>query len=127
MTATGGSKDAARLSGINTERITILTFVFAGVLCGVAGVVQAGELGSGNPAVGPSFLLPAFAAVFLGATSFHVGEFNTWGTILAVVTLATGVAGLNLMGLPSWVEPAFNGVALLIAVTATRYLRGKPV
>lgn len=127
MTATGGSKDAARLSGINTGRVTIITFVLAGALCGVAGVVQAGELGSGNPAVGPSFLLPAFAAVFLGATAFTVGEFNTWGTILAVVTLATGVAGLNLIGLPSWVEPAFDGLALLVAVTATRYLRGTPL
>ncbi len=127
MTAVGGSKDAARLSGINTDRVTTITFTLAGALCGVAGVVQAGELGSGNPAVGPSFLLPAFAAVFLGATSLHVGEFNVWGSITAVVTLATGVAGLNLLGLPSWVEPAFDGLALLIAVCLTRYLRGKPL
>lgn len=105
MTAVGGSKDTARLSGINTERVTTITFTLAGALCGV---VQAGELGSANPAVGPSFLLPAFAAVFLGATSFHVGEFNVWGTITAVVTLATRVA-------------------LPIAVCLTRYLRGKPL
>jgi ribose transport system permease protein len=127
MSAVGGSKDAARLSGINTDRVTILTFMLAGTLTGIAGVVQAGQLGSGNPAVGPSFLLPAFAAVFLGATAFTVGQFNVWGTITAVITLATGVAGLNLLGLPNWVEPAFNGVALLLAVTLTRYLRGKPL
>ena len=127
MSAVGGSKDAARLSGINTDRVTIVTFMLAGTLAGIAGVVQAGQLGSGNPAVGPSFLLPAFAAVFLGATAYYVGQFNVWGTITAVLTLATGVAGLNLMGLPSWVEPAFNGFALLIAVALTRYLRGKPL
>lgn len=127
MSAVGGSKDAARLSGINTDRVTIVTFTGAGVLTGIAGVVQAGQLGSGNPAVGPSFLLPAFAAVFLGATAYTVGQFNVWGTITAVITLAAGVAGLNLLGLPNWVEPAFNGVALLIAVTLTRYLRGKPL
>lgn len=127
MAAVGGSKDAARLSGINTDRVTIITFVLAGALAGMGGVVQAGQLGSGNPAVGPSFLLPAFAAVFLGATAYYVGQFNVWGTITAVVTLATGVAGLNLMGLPNWVEPAFNGVALLAAVSITRYLRGKPL
>ncbi len=127
MSAVGGSKDAARLSGINTETVTIVTFLLAGTLTGVAGVVQAGQLGSGNPAVGPSFLLPAFAAVFLGATAYTVGQFNVWGTITAVITLATGVAGLNLLGLPNWVEPAFNGVALLVAVTLTRYLRGKPL
>ena len=127
MTAVGGSQNAARLSGIDTERVTVVTFVLAGLLCGIAGVVQAGQLGSGNPSVGPAFLLPAFAAVFLGATTFRVGEFNVWGTIVAVITVATGVAGLNLMGLPSWVEPAFNGCALLIAVTLTRFLRGKPL
>ncbi|MDR7188175.1 ribose transport system permease protein [Microbacterium sp. BE35] len=127
MSAVGGSKDAARLSGINTERVTIITFVLAGALTGIGGVIMAGQLGSGNPAVGPSFLLPAFAAAFLGATAYTVGQFNVWGTITAVVTLATGVAGLNLMGLPNWVEPAFNGIALLTAVAVTRYLRGKPL
>lgn len=127
IAAVGGSKDAARLSGINTSLVTIVTLTIAGTLCGLAGVVQAGQLGSGNPAVGPAFLLPAFAAVFLGATAYTVGQFNVWGTITAVVTLGTGVAGLSLLGLPSWVEPAFNGTALLLAVTATRYLRGAPL
>lgn len=127
MAAVGGSKDAARLTGINTDRVTIVTFVLAGALTGLGGVIQASQLGSGNPAVGPAFLLPAFAAVFLGATAYYVGQFNVWGTITAVVTLATGVAGLNLMGLPNWVEPAFNGVALIAAVAITRYLRGKPL
>ena len=127
IAAVGGSKDAARLSGLNAAWVTIATLTVAGTLCGIAGVVQAGQLGSGNPAVGPAFLLPAFAAVFLGATAYHVGQFNVWGTITAVVTLGAGVAGLNLLGLPSWVEPAFNGTALLVAVTATRYLRGAPL
>ncbi|MDQ0790801.1 ABC transporter permease [Streptomyces sp. B3I8] len=127
MSAIGGSKDAARLAGINSDRVTVVTFVLAGTLTGIAGVVQAGQLGSGNPSVGPSYLLPAFAAAFLGATSFRVGQFNVWGTLTAVVTLATGVTGLNLLGLPSWVEPAFNGTALLLAVALTRYLRGRPL
>ncbi|TXN28360.1 ABC transporter permease [Lacisediminihabitans profunda] len=127
MAAVGGSRDAAKLSGINTDRVTVVTFTLAGVLCGISGVLLASQLGSGNPAVGPGQLLPAFAAAFLGATSFRVGQFNVWGTIFAVLTIATGVAGLNLLGLPSWVEPAFNGLALIVAVTATRYLRGKPL
>ena len=127
MAAVGGSRDAAKLSGIDTDRVTIVTFTLAGALCGVAGVLLASQLGSGSPTVGPGHLLPAFAAAFLGATSVRVGQFNVWGTIFAVVTIATGVAGLNLMGLPSWVEPAFNGCALLVAVTATRYLRGTPL
>jgi ribose transport system permease protein len=127
MFAVGGSKDAARLSGINTELVTLVTFTLAGCLTGLAGVIESGQLGSGNPSVGPSFLLPAFAAAFLGATSFRVGQFNVWGTLTAVVTIATGVAGLNILGMPDWAEPAFNGFALLVAVTLTRYLRGRPL
>lgn len=125
MAAVGGSRDAARLSGIDTVRVTVLSFVLAGALAGCAGVITAAQLGTGNPAVGPGFLLPAFAAAFLGATCFRVGTFNVWGTLTAVVTIATGVAGLNLLGVPQWVDPAFNGAALLIAVIATRYLRGQ--
>jgi ribose transport system permease protein len=127
MAAVGGSEDAARLAGINTVRVTALSFVLAGALAGCAGALTAAQLGTGNPAVGPGFLLPAFAAAFLGSTCFRVGTFNVWGTLTAVVTIATGVAGLNLLGMPQWVDPAFNGAALLVAVIATRYLRGRAV
>ncbi len=124
MEAVGGSQDAARLSGINSDAVTILSFTLGGLLAGIAGVLAASQVGSGNPSLGPEYLLPAFAAVFLGATSFSVGRFNVWGTLIAVLTVATGVAGLNLLGVPQWVNPLFNGVALLIAITATRFLRG---
>lgn len=125
MAAVGGSKDAARLAGINVDRVTLLAFTLTGMLAGIAGAIQAAQLGTGNPSIGPDQLLPAFAAAFLGATSFRVGTFNVWGTLTAVITIAAGVAGLNLLGLPEWVNPCFNGAALILAVTATRYLRGK--
>lgn len=121
--AIGGSKDAARLSGIPVHRLTIGAFAGAGALAGIAGVVQAGILGSGNPTVGPPFLLPAFAAVYLGATAISPGTFNVWGTIVAVITLQVGTTGLALLGAPFWLEPIFTGVALIGAVAATRYLR----
>ena len=56
----------------------------------------------------------------------ETGTYNVAGTISAVVTIATGVAGLALLGVPQWVDPFFNGAALLVAVTATRYLRRQP-
>jgi ribose transport system permease protein len=124
MEAVGDSQDAARLSGINSDAITVISFAVGGTLAGVAGVLQSSQVGSGNPSLGPEFLLPAFAAVFLGATSIRVGRFNVWGTVIAVLTVAAGVAGLNLLGVPQWVNPLFNGVALLVAITATRFLRG---
>jgi ribose transport system permease protein len=123
--AIGGSREAARLSGIPVRRLTLLAFAAAGLLAGIAGVVQAGILGSGSPTVGPPFLLPVFAAVFLGATAIQPGVFNVWGTIIAVITLQVGTTGLALLGAPFWIEPIFTGVALIIAVTAARFLRGE--
>ena len=125
MYATGGSRDASKLSGVPVLTYTVGAFIGAGFLAGVAGVVQAGILGSGNPTVGPPLLLPAFAAVFLGATTILPGSFNVWGTVLAVITLQVGTTGLALLGAPFWIEPIFTGVALIGAVAASRYLRGE--
>jgi ribose transport system permease protein len=121
--AIGGSKDAAALSGIPVKNLVMTSFASAGFLAGVAGVVQAGILGSGNPTVGPQFLLPAFAAVFLGATAINPGVFNIWGTVIAVITVQVGTTGLVQLGAPFWIEPIFQGAALLIAVIAARYLK----
>ncbi len=121
--ALGGSKDAARLSGLSVPRLTILAFVIAGVLAGFAGVLQSAQLGSGNPNVGPPFLLPAFASAFLGATAIRVGTFNVVGTIFAVFTVAVGITGLQLLGAPFFIAPIFQGIALLAAVAAARFLR----
>jgi ribose transport system permease protein len=121
--AIGGSKDAAALSGIPVKRLTVLAFTGAGLLAGVAGVVQAGILGSGNPTVGAPFLLPAYAAVFLGATAIQPGVFNVWGTVIAVLTVQVGTTGLVLLGAPFWIQPIFQGGALLIAVVVSRWLK----
>lgn len=121
--ALGGSKEAARLSGLHVVALTLFAFTLTGLLAGIAGVLQSATLGSGNPTVGPQFLLPAFAAAFLGATAITPGTYNVVGTVFAVFTLQTGIVGLELMGVPFFVEPIFNGVALILAVAVTRLLR----
>lgn len=125
--AIGGSKEAARLSGIKVDQLTVSAFVGAGLLSGVAGVVQASLLDSGDPTVGPPFLLAAFAAVFLGATAVHLGVFNVWGTVIAIFTIEVGITGLQLMGAPFYIAPVFQGLALLIAVAAVRFLRREAI
>jgi ribose transport system permease protein len=65
---------------------------------------------------GTAYLLPAFAAAFLGATQFKNGRVNVLGTLVAVYALATGVKGIQLLGAPFWVQGAFNGAALIVAV-----------
>jgi len=121
--AIGGSKEAARLSGINVDGLILLAFIVAGMLAGMAGILQAAQLGSGNPNIGPPFLLPAFAAAYLGATAFRINTFNVPGTVVAVFTVSVGITGLQLFGVDFFVAPIFQGVSLILAVIAVRYLR----
>jgi ribose transport system permease protein len=114
--AVGSNPLAARLVGIDVDRIVIISFVVSGALVGVASVLQVARQGGGNPQVGLSFMMPALSSAFLGATAIHPGRFNVPGTVLAVFFLATSVSGLALAGVDNWVESLFNGCALVLAV-----------
>lgn len=117
LNATGANPDAAFLAGVRTNRYLFLSFVITGFGAGLAGVFLAGKIGSVGPDIGPAYLLPAFAAAFLGTTQLKPGKFNVWGTVIAILLLATGVKGLQLLGGAQWITDAFNGVALLAAVS----------
>lgn len=114
--ATGSNTEAARLAGVPTDRITVGVIVVSAVVATLAGLVVTGRVGTGSPSIGPPYLLPAFAAAFLGSTQIKRGRFNVVGTVLTVYTLATGVKGLQLAGAPFWLPELFNGTALLLAV-----------
>lgn len=118
LRATGLGKDAAQLSGVRTSRYTAAALMGAGLLAGLAGALQASRASSATPDLGPEFLLPAYAAAFLGATAIRTGYFNVWGTIVGVYLLAVGGNGLIIFGARTWVIHVFNGIALLVAVSA---------
>jgi ribose transport system permease protein len=120
--AVGSNPLAARLVGLDVDRVVISSFVVSGALVGLAGVLQVARQGGGNPQVGMSFMLPALSSAFLGATAIHPGRFNVPGTILAVFFLATSVSGLALAGVDNWVESLFNGTALVLAVSLSTVL-----
>jgi ribose transport system permease protein len=117
--ATGFNADAARLASIRTNRLQFASLVVSSTIAGFAGIVLASNLGSGSPTAGTTYLLPAFAAVFLGATQFKHGRFNAWGTILAVLILGTGTTGLGLAKVDAWVQDVFTGVVLIAALWLT--------
>jgi ribose transport system permease protein len=119
--ATGGNPESARLSGVRTRTVIVLSFILCGVIAAMAGTLISSNLSTGDPTVGPSYLLPAFSAAFLGSTQFRNGRFNVWGTVIAVYVLAVGVKGLQLAGAPVWIPDLFNGIALLLAVGLARY------
>lgn len=124
MYATGYNREGAQLSGIPTTRLIIGSLMLGGVVAALAGVLLTARINVGDPLAGPSLLLPALSAVFLGSTQFRGGRFNVWGTIVAVYVLATGVKGLQLMGAPNWITDMFNGLALLLAVGFAKFERG---
>lgn len=118
LRATGLGRDAAELSGVRTKRYTASALIGAGLLAGMAGALQAARSSSATPDLGPEYLLPAYAAAFLGATAIRAGYFNVWGTVVGVYLLAVGGNGLIILGASTWVTNVFNGVALLVAVSA---------
>lgn len=116
----GSNPSAARLVGISVDRQVFVTFALTGVLAGLGGILLTARTGGANPQDGPGLLLPALAAVFLGATTIQPGRFNIIGTILGVFFVAVAVSGLTLSGVPPFVEPLFNGGALLVAIGLSR-------
>jgi ribose transport system permease protein len=113
---TGANLRAAELVGIRTRRVIWIAFIASAVLSCIAGLVLSSELAVGNSEVGPEYLLQAYAAAFLGATSIRPGRFNVWGTIVAVLILAVAVEGLQQLGASFYVESLFDGGILVIAV-----------
>ena len=120
-TATGSSARAAEIVGLPINRLTLNAFVVAGALAAIGGIVSVSLLGSASPNVGGSYLFPAFAAVFLGATSIRPGRFNPLGTVLALYMLQAGITGLRQLGAQSYVEDFFNGAALVAAVALSTW------
>jgi ribose transport system permease protein len=114
--AVGGNPVASRLAGVRVGRIVMLSFVASGLTSAFAGIVYLSTIGTATPDSGSGYLLPAFSAVFLGATQIRPGRVNVLGTLVAIFLLATGVTGLQLAGAPSYVTELFNGAALIIAV-----------
>jgi len=118
--AVGGSERVAFLAGLRTGRLKIAAFVISGLLVGGASVLALGQSGSANPGFGPELLLPAYAAAFLGVTTYRAGRYNVIGSVVGILLLAVGFNGLSLLGVPFWVQPIFNGGVLLLAVTVAR-------
>jgi ribose transport system permease protein len=120
---TGGNREAARLTGVKVARTRAIAFVVASFISSVAGVLFAGAIGAVDPSISHAYLLPPYAAAFLGSTTIQIGRFNAVGTVVGLYLLATGVSGLQLMGAEGWVTDFFHGMALILAVAFAKLLR----
>jgi ribose transport system permease protein len=119
--AVGSNRRAAELVGVRTSRYVIGAFVISGLTTSFAGVILASKLQVGQSSVGPEYLLPAFVGALLGATTIKPGRVNALGTVVAVLILAIGIAGLEQLGGEFFVAPLFNGSTLIVAVGLAAY------
>jgi ribose transport system permease protein len=115
--AAGANARAARLAGLKVIRLQWGALIVAGTLASFAGIVLTMQLGASSFGAGGSYLLPAFAAAFLGSTQVRPGRFNVLGTLVALYLMAIGVKGLQLEypDLP-WIKDLFEGLTLIFAV-----------
>lgn len=109
----GFNREVARLSGINVSRLRLLGFALSSSIAGFAGVVAIGVAGGADPSSFQPLLLPAFAATFLGSLIFTPGRVHSIGNVVALYFLATGIVGLELMGVGNWIDDVFYGAALV--------------
>jgi ribose transport system permease protein len=119
--AIGANRRAAELTGVDSRRLIMGSFVASGLIVGLAGAILAARLQVAQSSVGPEFLLPSFVGALLGATTVRPGRVNAAGTIIAVLVLAVGIAGLQQLGNSFFVEPIFQGLALIISVGLAGY------
>jgi len=125
LLATGSNESAARLVGMPVSRTILIALVISGALSGLAGVLLLARTGSAAAGVGSGYTLPAVAAIFLGSTTIRPGRFTVIGTLVGVFFVAISVNGLTLAGAQDWVEPVFNGGAVVVAVAAAAILAKK--
>jgi len=103
-------------AGVRVDAYRYGALTLGGLFASLAGLLVVAKIGSVSPTLGPAYLLPSFAACFLGTTQIKLGRFNVWGSVLAIYLLATGVTGLQLVGGQAWITDLFNGAALILAV-----------
>lgn len=119
MSFVGANREVARLAGVRVDRIRFGSYVASGLMCGIGGVILVAGLGGYDSTASPGYLLPAFAATFLGTAVVQPGRFNPIGSLVGIYFLVTGIVGLQLAGFTGWIENVFYGAALVIAVSVS--------
>lgn len=118
--AIGGNKEAARLSGINVDRVLLSVYVISGLCAGVAGVVFSARLLSALPTGGQTYELFAIAAVILGGTRLTGGVGSIFGTLIGALILGVLSNGLVLLNVPFFYQNIVTGVVIILAVLLDR-------
>jgi len=121
--AVGGNIEAARVSGINVDRVRVFCYAISGMMAGMAGILLASRLGQGNPTVGEGYELWAITATVIGGTSLMGGEGSVAGAFLGAATMAVMANGLVLVNFSSYLQNVVLGAVLIFAVAYDMWQR----
>ena len=119
--AIGGNEEAARLSGVPVNRVKVGVYVIGGALAGLAGVVLASQLGSGQAASSEGLELDVITAIVLGGASIAGGQGTIAGTLAGVLIISLLANGMNILNVPPFYQRIVTGLALLIAVAIDQF------
>ena len=121
--AVGGNIEAARVSGINVDRVRLFCYASSGMMGGIVGILLASRLGQGTPVVGSGYELWAIAATVIGGTSLFGGEGTVLGAVLGAAIMGVMVNGMVLVNLSSYLQDVVLGFVLVLAVTYDTWRR----
>jgi ribose transport system permease protein len=116
LVAAGGNREAAQFSGINTKDITLKVYMLSGTLIGIAGVIMAARMYSGQPTAGSGLEGDGIGAAIIGGTAFGGGTGSIYGSVIGVCIIGVINNGMNLLGLSMFWQLVVKGVVLLIAL-----------
>ncbi len=123
--AVGNNPEAARLTGIPTQRVLLIVYTVAGFIYGVGGLLLISRIGAGDPNSGQTENLDSITAVVLGGTSLFGGRGVIWGTLIGAIIVGVFRSGLTLMGLPSVFQTLITGILVILAVATDQWSRRK--
>ncbi|WP_308992163.1 ribose ABC transporter permease [Mariniflexile litorale] len=118
--AIGGNESAARLSGININKIKIWVYAIAGILAAVGGIILTSRLDSAQPNAGMSYELDSIAAVVIGGTSLSGGRGSIMGTVQGALIIGVLNSGLVLLNVSPFWQQIIKGLVILVAVIMDR-------
>lgn len=123
--AVGGNKSAAKLSGVRTQRVQLMVYVFSAACAWIVGLILAARISSGQPTAGESYEMDAIAATAIGGTSMNGGIGTLIGTILGFVIIGLLSNSMNLLNINSFYQQIVKGVLIIVAVFLDMRSKGR--
>lgn len=118
--AVGSNEQAARLCGVNVEKVKRIVYTLSGLSAGLAGILQFSRLSVGDPTVAVGLELDVIAAVVIGGGSLAGGQGTVIGSLVGALMMTVIRSGCSQMGLPNWIQEIITGTIIVLAVGLDR-------